>query len=1013
MRALAHTLLRLSVLMMLLVGLMSAGALDGGSAAQAAPALSPAADLAATLPATTCTLTGPGIRTCELWAKAGTLTLPGGVTVPIWGYSDGAAAPAILPGPVLIANEGETVEVILHNDLLEPTALAFPGHGLRPDLAGVLPGATGVYTIPAAAPGTFSYEAELTTNGVRQVAMGLFGALIVRPAGQPSWAYDDAATAFQDEALLIFSEIDPAFNNNPSGFDLVTFAPQYWLINGQAYPDIPAIASTAGNTVLLRIINKGMTHQAFGLLGLHQTVVGIDGSPVPFNYQLVADMIPSGQSEDTLVAIPATAPSGMQYALYETGHKAHNAAGATFGGILTFITTLGAPTSYAGPLAANVQVAPSPTNGAAGVSLTATIMGGTNIVAAEYFADTLGLPGSGVSMNGTWGAPPVAVDATMSAAALAGLSTGEHIFYVRGYDATLGWGPVGSAVLNLVTSGPMITGMVLTPQTTNGSVDVQIRATGDARPSGMADVVAAEYSIDTTGAPGTETPMTLNHVAPVVSLNALIPAATVAGLAEGPHTVYIRAQDSLLNWGDLGQILLNVDLTGPGANSIRVAPNPNNGTLAILPSIQAVRLEAIFSDPLMAGVNSNLERAEGFIDTVGANGTGFPLIAVNGVYDRPSETAYVHIPLSTIMQLAPGLHTIYVHAKDASGNWGATGSVDLIVDKTGPGILSLNVQPNPTGGTQGVMLTATATDPANSPASNIVAAEWFDGVDPGLGNGTPIVAADGAFDSPNEAVSAAISVTAWRPGDHVLSVRAKDAGGNWGSVSAITLTVRNRPTPLVFADGFEAGNFAAWTATVGAVAIAPDAAMGGNLGGAALQGASTLGMAATINGMSPAYLVDGTPNYESAYLANFYFNPNGTDTAGSMHDIFVGRDLSGTPIFGIQYEHNTPTSYEIRAWVLHSGSQVSTDWYDITNGPHLLEIQWVSGTSANFTLSVDGTVQQTLSDLDSSAHLIDEVWLGASLGLTAGMQGTEYYDEFTSVRLGAAFAIYLPMLVRD
>ena len=46
---------------------------------------------AATLPATTCTATGPGAVTCELWARTGTLTFPNGVTVPVWGFTDSAA----------------------------------------------------------------------------------------------------------------------------------------------------------------------------------------------------------------------------------------------------------------------------------------------------------------------------------------------------------------------------------------------------------------------------------------------------------------------------------------------------------------------------------------------------------------------------------------------------------------------------------------------------------------------------------------------------------------------------------------------------------------------------------------------------------------------------------------------------------------------------------------------------------------------------------------------------------
>ena len=33
------------------------------------------------------------------------------------------------------------------------------------------------------------------------------------------------------------------------------YAPRYWLINGQAYPDTAEIDTIAGNTVLLRYVN--------------------------------------------------------------------------------------------------------------------------------------------------------------------------------------------------------------------------------------------------------------------------------------------------------------------------------------------------------------------------------------------------------------------------------------------------------------------------------------------------------------------------------------------------------------------------------------------------------------------------------------------------------------------------------------------------------------------------------------------------------------------------------------
>src|SRR5262245_32207911 len=60
------------------------------------------------------------------------------------------------------------------------------------------------------AAGTYLYGSG--GDGGRQQAMGLYGALIVRPstAGR---AYESAATAYDVEAPLVLSAVDPAFNN--------------------------------------------------------------------------------------------------------------------------------------------------------------------------------------------------------------------------------------------------------------------------------------------------------------------------------------------------------------------------------------------------------------------------------------------------------------------------------------------------------------------------------------------------------------------------------------------------------------------------------------------------------------------------------------------------------------------------------------------------------------------------------------------------------------------------------
>ena len=82
-------------------------------------------------------------------------------------------------------------------------------------------------------------------------------------------------------------------------------------------------------------------------------------------------------------------------------------------------------------------------------------------------------------------------------------------------------------------------------------------------------------------------------------------------------------------------------------------------------------------------------------------------------------------------------------------------------------------------------MTATAVDAAGT----TVSAEWFDGPDPGAGSGIAMTPVDGAFDQPTESIAATIDAAALTPGTHTISVRAKDAAGNWGAPATTTLLV--------------------------------------------------------------------------------------------------------------------------------------------------------------------------------------------------------------------------------
>jgi FtsP/CotA-like multicopper oxidase with cupredoxin domain len=774
--------------------LLALATVSTGTKALAAPALSPAAaPQTATLPAETCSYDGgTNTRTCELWAITGEIT-PAGASnpIPIWGYTDSDPAlggTAQLPGPTLIVNQGETVEVTLHNDLAETTAVVFPGQAIPPDLTGVSPGGTTTYTFAASNPGTYLYEAGPLSNAQHQVAMGLFGALLVRPALNQAYGPD---TTFDDEALLVLSEIDPALNANPAGFDMRDYAPKYFLINGKVYPDTDEVPSLAGSKVLLRYVNAGIEQHSMGTLGVDQEVLAVDGSPLDYSFRVAAATIGAGQTADRMVTVPGTAGTAgdTRYTLYDTSMLLHNNGAAGFGGMLTFISVTDGTPPAVGPATNAVTLAPNPTDGTVDVTLSAAINGAVTITGAEYFTGTTGVDGTGIAMSAAdsaFDSSTEAVNATISVADLALLASGEHTFYVHGQDSNGTWGAFNFATLSLDKLGPATGGLTLAPNPSNGSLEVSISATGDDSATGNSNIAAAEYFIDATGADGTGTTIGVNVAAPVASLDGTIPYTDVAALGEGAHPVYVHSQDAFGWWGDYATATLSVDLTGPATTNVTAAPNPNNGSLPYNPTNPSVRVDATLSDAI-----STILQAEGFINTVGADGSGFPLTPADGLFNETVEDAYVYIPLSTISTLGAGTHQIYIHGQDASGNWGATDFVDLVIETDIPTVSGTTVTPTSTDGTTPITLTAVATDVS----SNIAMAEWFTGADPGEGNGTPMAAADGAFDNQDESLTAPVDVTGWADGAYTLNVRARDAAGNWSPTDSTVLTLTGTPPP--------------------------------------------------------------------------------------------------------------------------------------------------------------------------------------------------------------------------
>lgn len=648
-----------------------------------------------------------------LYAKTGSTTLyPGSPSINIWGFSGGptgATDPAALPGPILDVDAGDCVGVTLNNvDIPGATSLLFQGQSMVPDTVGVGAGGSVTYTFMASDPGTYLYEAGLTPNGQVQVAMGLYGALIVRPAAADQ-AYDDPSTAFDTETILVLSELDSTLSNSatPNSFDIRNYKPKYFLINGKAYPGTVEIPASPGDRLLLRYVNAGLTSHSMGVLGLSQKVIAEDGNAFQYPHSMTSESIAAGATLDAISAISASTSPGTKYTLYDSNMMLRNNSGLNsfvgFGGMITFInvgTPVGPGPDATGPGTSNISLPSGAVAGATNVPLSASVSdvatGNSNVTAAEYFIDVTGTNGTGSTMSGTFGSPgPIAVTAIIPDTVVGGLSTGNHTVYVHGLDSAGNWGSFALGILRVDNIGPYTSTLGLSPNPANGSVDVTLSATGNDAATGNSNIAAAEYFIDAVGTTGLGFAMSVNIASPVASVSASIPAATVLSLSEGPHDLYVHSKDALNNWGPIATVVLTVDKTGPTASSVNAAPNPNNGTLPFNSSVQAVRVTAALSD--VPSGNANVVAAEGFIDTIGTTGTGFVFIANDGVFNSPTESGYADVPLVVINALSSGNHTIYVHGRDSAGNWGAMGTVTLVIDRTAPAIVSIDrVDPDPT-----------------------------------------------------------------------------------------------------------------------------------------------------------------------------------------------------------------------------------------------------------------------------------------------------------------------------
>jgi len=223
-----------------------------------------------------------------------------GVDVRAWGYNGS------MPGPEIRVTEGDTVRVTLRNELPVPTTIHW--HGLN--VPNAMDGVAGLNQAPVEPGGAFVYEFVATPAGTRwyhshtdpafQVAMGLYGALIVEPR-QPTAIYD------REHTLLLAewdSELTPAVaagleRRGPRDATLRggELGADLFLINGKMHGAIEPIRIAEGERVLIRLIHAGSIPHPVHVHGHSFKIVATDGNPVPEVAQLTKDTVLIGPAE--------------------------------------------------------------------------------------------------------------------------------------------------------------------------------------------------------------------------------------------------------------------------------------------------------------------------------------------------------------------------------------------------------------------------------------------------------------------------------------------------------------------------------------------------------------------------------------------------------------------------------------------------------------------------------------------------------------------------------------------
>ena len=203
------------------------------------------------------------------------------------------------PGPLMHVREGDDVQVEVENQTTLPHTIHWHGMYQRgtwqndgvPDVTqpAIAPGEMFTYRFKAEKVGTMWYHCHVNVN--EHVAMrGMWGPLIVDP--ETPLPIEKEVTK---EYIMMFSSWVSQWANKPGQGGVPGDEPDFFTINGKAFPDTQPLRVKKGDVIRIRLIGAGDEIHSIHVHGHDFEIFAKDGRPLPA--PIMADTILFGPGE--------------------------------------------------------------------------------------------------------------------------------------------------------------------------------------------------------------------------------------------------------------------------------------------------------------------------------------------------------------------------------------------------------------------------------------------------------------------------------------------------------------------------------------------------------------------------------------------------------------------------------------------------------------------------------------------------------------------------------------------